>query len=108
MAEVGYEAQKLVDRWRATHEAVQRAQQALERAQAEEQEAANELGRVMCPKDMGPDEVVTTWARLNPKQERLLSITRKDARQYEVRWRKPRAEDGTERATQEGAGTQEA
>lgn len=90
MAEVSHGAQKLVDQWMHAHEHMLRAQLALERAQAEEQEAANKVGEVMCPEDMGPDEVVTTWARINRKQERLVSIKKKDATDYEVAWREPR------------------
>ena len=65
MAEISHDAQKLVDQWMQAHEHKLRAQLALERAQAEEQQAANVLAAVMCPKDMGPGEVVTTWARIN-------------------------------------------
>lgn len=90
MAEISHEGQKLVDRWAAVHEARLRAQLALERAQAEEQQAANALAAVMCPKDMGPDEVVTTWARINRKQERLLSIKRSAGQDFEVKWREPK------------------
>jgi hypothetical protein len=90
MAEISHEAQKLVDQWMHAHEAKLRAQLALERAQAEEQVAANKVGEVMCPQDMGPDEVVTTWARINRKQERLVSIKRTGSKDYEVAWREPK------------------
>jgi hypothetical protein len=96
MAEISHDAQKLVDQWMQAHEHKLRAQLALERAQAEEQQAANVLAAVMCPKDMGPDEVVTTWARINRKQERLLSIKKTSAKDYEVQWREPKCAKKTQ------------
>jgi len=95
MAEISHDAQRLVDQWQALHEHTLRAQLALERAQAEEQEAANAVAAVMCPQDMGPDESVLTWARINRKQERLLSIKRGTGQNYEVAWREPKGSKKT-------------
>jgi hypothetical protein len=87
MAVASDEVQKLVDTWRCSHEARVRQEAQLEAAKELELTAAKDLARVMCPGDMKIGETIVTWARLNKKQERLLSITKVAGNGFEVRWR---------------------
>ena len=82
--------------WMATERRAARLSKELSDAYEQRDDAANVLGKLIAPRDIQVDEVISVWVRTGPKEERLVTVrliegeTR--APRYEVSFRETRRE----------------